>query len=137
MKYKYTITEDKVYFEVLNSDVNFKGYSDKGNLLLEIKNGTVIIKAGYSWDGCSVKLFRIGKLYIGTPDGFHNETKFASCIHDALYQFNKKINRYAEFITRLQVDDIFRDELKKVNWKMSNLYYKVVRSQLGQKFWDN
>lgn len=137
MKYKYTLTEDKIYPNVLNSNVNFRGYSDNNELLLEIINGTVIIKKGYSWDGCSVKLLRLGKLYIGTPDGFKNETKFASCIHDALYQFNKEINSHGEIMTRLEVDDIFRDQLILVNWKMTNLYYNVVRSQLGQSFWDN
>jgi hypothetical protein len=136
MKYKYTLTEDKVYIDVVSKEINFKGYSDKGELLVDIREGNVIVKAGYAWDGCSVKLFRIGKLYIGTPDGFHNETKWASCIHDVLYQFNKGINSEKVLITRLDVDNLFRDQLIKAEWRMTNLYYKVVRSRLGQEFWD-
>ena len=64
-----------------------------------------------------------GKI-IGTPDGKNDETKRASCIHDALYQARKAIKK----LTQKKADKIFLDELKEAKWKYAGLYYFAVRS---------
>jgi hypothetical protein len=135
--YKYTLEEDKEYPFLLNKDINFKGYDRFKQLLVSICAGSVTVKAGYSWDGCSVKVAQIGPVYIGTPDGFKNQTKYASLIHDVLYQFNKEINaENNNLLEREEVDYIFYDQLKKVGWPFARIYYFAVR-KLGKKFWNN
>ncbi len=135
--YKYTLEENKEYPFLLNKDINFKGYDRFKQLLVSICAGSVTVHAGYSWDGCSVKVAQIGPIFIGTPDGFKNQTKYASLIHDVLYQFNKEINEQNNnLLTREKVDQIFYDELVKARWPLARIYWFAVR-KLGGKFWNN
>jgi hypothetical protein len=127
-KYKYTLTEDVIYQNVVDKSIEYKAISDKGELLGFIDNGDVIICRGYAHDGCSPKFFKIGKYWIGTPDGLHDETLEASRIHDFLYQFHKKINACNKVILK------FRKYLYKHNWTFTNTYYKAVRL-VGGFYW--
>jgi len=126
--YKYILTENKYYHNLMDWRINYK------NQFGEIKNGNVTVFKDYAWDGCSVKFKIFGRIF-GTPDGRYNETKWASCIHDYLYQFHEKINRQnVPTLKRKRVDDIFYDELKKAKWKLADTYYFFVRL-FGGIFW--
>jgi hypothetical protein len=129
--YRYILEEDWEYPYIIDSKIEFKGLSDKGELLVNIYNGNVTIKKGYAWDGCSVKIAKIGSLYIGTPDGIKGETKRASCIHDVLYQFHN----YIPSLQQITVDRIFRNELIKAGWKLWKIYFLAVRI-FGGFFWN-
>jgi hypothetical protein len=134
-KYKYTLIEDKVYYNALNKSIVFNGYSDKGVLLISIFNGDVTICKGYSWDGCSPKLFKIFGIWVGTPDGKNDETKDASGIHDPLYQFHKDINYCnGNILKRITVDLLFLKYMLKHKWSKAKLYYKAVRL-FGGFYW--
>ena len=118
--YKYTLPNDiKLYNRRL------EGYNFNGNFG-RVVNGIVVIYKGYSWDGCSPKIAKIGSLYIGTPD-FNGRTKDASLIHDFLYQF--KIG------TREIADYVFYEELIMNDFIFAGLYYNMVR-KFGKKNWD-
>ena len=117
--YKYTLeSEVKIYNRLL------QGYSFYGEFG-RVVNGILVIYKGYSWDGCSPKIAKIGKFYIGTPD-FGDCTKDASLVHDFLYQF--KIG------TREIADKIFYEELIMNDFIFAALYYNMVR-KFGKKYW--
>jgi hypothetical protein len=128
--YKYTLDVDYVYENILPGIDDGKYIISRDGLSIIIKDGTVTVKAGYSWDGCSPKI-KIGSKIIGTPDGRYDETKRASCIHDALYQIHRSVRK----LKRITVDKIFRDELLKANWKLTKVYYDTVRA-LGGLYWN-
>ena len=55
-------------------DLEFCG--DKSKLRLRIAtDGTITVKEGYAWDGCSPKLNVLDLFWVGTPDGAINENK--------------------------------------------------------------
>lgn len=128
--YKYTLTEP--YTTKLVELENVYYYGKWGY----IYDGRIVIYTGYSWDGCSIKLFKLGKYYIGTPDGWFDGLKYrkdwtkeASLVHDFLYQFHEDI-----LITRLTADNCFRYLLKKVKFPLWKLYYNAVR-KFGKIYW--
>lgn len=92
------------------------------------KDGMIFILPNYSWDGCSPKFFFLD-IYFGTPDGIIHEdtlkpkTYYASLFHDALYQFFKKGGPYSI----KDADKIFRKLMKKYDFRLSSIYYFVVR----------
>ena len=90
-------------------------------------DGTITIKKGYSWDGCTPKRRIFGKV-IGTWDGpispVHGKPMcyYPSCLHDALYQFKYEIP-----VSRKQADVLFYEGLKQEGFKLAKLYYTAVR----------
>lgn len=70
---------------------------------IKISNGVIIVKKGFSWDGCTWA--RDGKKrWDGKPI-----TSDASCVHDALLFCLYSDPNFP--LTKKQVDKIFRDEL--------------------------
>jgi hypothetical protein len=103
-------------------------------------DGTVIVKgsnkAGYAWDGCSIKI-KIKDVYFGTPEAVLNfetgysKTYYATLIHDVFYQYSKDVK---SSISRKEVDREFYIILKDNKFKLAKLYYRAVRL-LGWLFW--
>ena len=134
-----------VYIYCLEEDYTYRS-SIKGRVFenewfkLE-KNGTITVKGshkkGYAWDGCSPKFKFKDICWLGTPDAVLNwETKkpktyYASMVHDVFYQFSKDVK---PFIKRKEVDDLFYDILKENNFRLANVYYRVVRL-VSWMFW--
>ena len=121
--YKYTLGCDYTYYDIVPVTILFN------NKWLNIVQGDVTISKGYSWDGCSPK-FKLFNHIVGTPDGNSNQTKFASCVHDVLYQFKP------EGVLRHDVDLIFLNQLVKAKWSYSTIYYLAVR-MFGWMSWNN
>ena len=107
-------------------------FADKnGKVWLTIHhNGDFLISAGYSWDGCSPKLAKIGNFWIGVPDGRINpetgkhQAYFATLIHDILYQFKHKDHMP---FSRREMDKFFYQLLKESNFRFTKLYFWAVR----------
>lgn len=109
----------------LDEDLEFRDECHK--LWLEIKkDGKIIVKKDYAWDGCSPKLNILDLLWVGTPDGAINEGKpvtyYASLVHDALGQFRE--DKEMPF-DREQRDLIFHEMLE--GFTFQKLYYLAVR----------
>ena len=122
--YKYTLKKDYECFIEKLIGVNFS------NEWLSIKNGVLVVRAGYSWDGCSPKFqFKVfgKKIVIGVPDGKNDKLKFPSLVHDVLCQFGRKI-----LITKQTVNSIFYDMMKAVKWRFAKLYYFAVNVYLRE-----
>ena len=79
--YKFTLDQDYIFdlspFTLISHNIQ--------KPWMRIEGTKLIIPAGYSWDGCSPK-FKIGNKIFGTPD-FEEKTKYASLVHDVLYQY--------------------------------------------------
>jgi len=94
---------------------------------------------GYAWDGCSPKFF-FWDIHFGTPDGIIGpdekkpKTYYASLIHDVLYQYRDKLR--PKQVSRKVTDLIFLDEMRQRNFRLSKLYYQVVRL-FGWIYWQN
>ncbi len=98
--YKYTLKSDLIeYCELL------QGYHFANKWLL-ITNGFIVIKEGYAWNGCT-----------GAIDT--DKTYMASCIHDALYQYN--------VVQRFIADKVFKQVLQKNGFLFAKIYYFAVR----------
>lgn len=104
---------------------------DQGIIRLIINpDGSIIVKKDYAWDGCSPKFKLFGWLLVGTPDGAPNPstgypyTYFASCIHDALCQFEDHPDMP---FSRSQIDYIFYQRLVRDEFPAALLYYKALR----------
>jgi hypothetical protein len=131
MVWLYTLENKFIYHTKKPCSKESKFYDSKSNLRMTItKFGTIIIGAGYSWNGCSPKV-KIGKWIFGTPDGDIDEdtgkpiTYYASLVHDALTQFYKHPDMC---FTRKAMDDIFYDMLVEADFEYAYLYYFAVRS---------
>lgn len=115
MIYKFTLEKDT---EIMTE---LKGHNFVCEWFRLFEGGKIIIKKGYSWDGCSPKVKIFGKI-IGTWDGKNNSTYYASMLHDVLYQYKREIP-----FSRLEVDKQFKKDLEKINFKYTNIYYFFVR----------
>ncbi|MBU8922604.1 MAG: DUF1353 domain-containing protein [Bacteroidales bacterium] len=99
------------------------------------KDGTLTVKKGYAWNGCSPKLC-LFDIVIGTPDGVvHRDTGkpktyYATCIHDALYQFMQEIAP----LTRTDTDRIFLELMVESKFRFAYIYWFFVRI-FGRIFW--
>lgn len=96
---KFTLDKDFIIFEPLLKDV------ERDEKYLKISNCTIVIPAGYNWNGCTL-----------APD--FKQTYYASCIHDALYQYK---------VGRKLADRVFYGRMKKDRFILSKLYYSGVR----------
>lgn len=90
MSWRYRLESPFRYQSSLLSDVLFE------NEWGRIDGYSIEIAKGYSWDGCS-PAWRIGSLWLGTPDGKLNpdgrpQTFYASLVHDYLCQFSRSID---------------------------------------------
>ena len=108
-----------------NEDLEFR--DERHRLWLEIKqDGTITVKEGYAWDGCSPKFNILDLFWVGTPDGAIDEGKpityYASLVHDALGQFRKEEEMPFD---RKQRDLIFAEMLE--GFVFQGLYYMAVR----------
>lgn len=127
--YKFTEKRDIVY------RTRLVGFSYDSEWVTMYTSGEVVIKGtnknGYSWDGCSPKMYFMGGI-IGTPDGelisdFPESidkpiTYYASMLHDVLYQ-NKATLPYS----RADVDLEFKRQLELKKFKFASVYYFFVR----------
>jgi hypothetical protein len=108
-------------------------FLDQGDKLrLQIDgDGTLTVKKGYAWDGCTPKLCFFDILF-GTPDGVvHRDsgrpkTYYASLVHDALYQFLPEIPAVAQ-LTRRDADDFFLRIMEQYDFAPRRLYWLAVR----------
>ena len=99
-KYKFTLQDSPhLYIKGLKG-IFFS------NEWVQICNGFVTVKRGYSWDGCTF-----------APD--FKETYTASLIHDVLYQFN--------IVDREKADLVFYEILKQNGFRFAKIYYFAVR----------
>lgn len=119
MTYKFKL--DKEYKGFFPFDIEFK------NEWIRIRDNEIKIRKGYAWDGCTpkIKIFDLG--YYGTPDGVMNNDGlpllyYPSLVHDALYQFKKEIP-----LTRRQADGIFAWMAHRTGFKLTMVYYYVIR----------
>ena len=134
--YKWTICKPVVFRHIKSKTHN--------DYMLLKKDRTIIaylddyglhIGNGYSWDGCSPKI-EVGGVIYGVWDGYYSEklkrhTAYnASLIHDVLLQMLEQNPNFP--ITRLRIDQFFRDQLIKDDFTYPNTYYFFVR--LWSKF---
>lgn len=121
--YKYKLEED-VFIETRIIDKKFR------NEWISLdETGLLIVKKGYAWNGCSPK-WKVLDLLFGTPEGVtieHKERKFrpityyASCVHDALYQFKNDVP-----VTRSEADELFFEMLHDAGFFWAVTYYFFV-----------
>jgi len=136
MEYKYKLKTRFPYYSERLKGIEYFGRW--GNIC----NNIITIYGDYAWDGCSIKFFKIGKLYIGTPDGGFRDgkwepdiTKYCSLVHDFMYQFHDEINQQSkEKLTREAADLIFYDRLKEEKFRLAKIYYLAVKN-LGNIVW--
>jgi hypothetical protein len=122
----YSFKSEKVSIK-LKEDLEFCDKCHK--LWLEIKeDGTITVKEGYAWDGCSPKFNILDLFWVGIPDGAIDENKpityYASLVHDALGQFAKKEPEKMPF-NRQERDLIFKEMLE--DFTFQGLYYMALR----------
>ena len=131
MHWRYRIDEDYSYDTGVDVDLDTeRNYCDNGNLWMIVDpSGTVTVKKGYAWDGCSptVNVFDLG--YLGTPDGASDaesglpKTYHASLVHDALCQF---LGPDLPF-TRAKADEIFLTLMAERRFWPRAVYYWATR----------
>jgi hypothetical protein len=119
--------------------------------------GSLTVKDGYAWNGCSPKVSIVGMVF-GTPEGvFPDKTEkdlitdalsalnydglewheprtyWASLVHDSLYQLSEL---HAANMSRRTADVVFLDLLKACRFPRARLYYLAVRI-FGGLFWGD
>ncbi|MES2129940.1 MAG: hypothetical protein V4463_21910 [Pseudomonadota bacterium] len=84
-QWRYALGNDYGYSSPHLAGITFE------NDWVTIREGTIAIKAGYAWDGCSPCISVLGLFYLGTPDGAEHlgvrATYHASLVHDVLCQW--------------------------------------------------
>ena len=139
--YKYTLAGDRTFsfhVGVLSNAVAQQhwAYENKWCALSQ-ENGTsslhvlvtVKVKAGYSWDGCSPK-YRFMGLSWGTPDGWSDQCKDASMVHDVFCQFRQDLPRVSKSLTLC----LFYNMLLAAKWPLTSLYVRIV-DRFGPQDW--
>lgn len=130
-QWRYKITRPYIKRSIYLEGVSFS------NEWMTIEDGKLMIKPGYSWDGCSPS-FRIPgtQWWIGTPDGTLNpdgrpQTFYATLVHDALCQFRPNIP-----IDKASTVALFYDMLLEGGFKTwrAELYATAV-NLLGPQKW--
>lgn len=134
-QWQYTLDGDFVMEHEM-----FKGMAWQGDWG-SIENGKLLIKNGYSWDGCTPKYHLLGLTVWGTPDGIlrHGKpwTYWASLVHDFLCQFGQERDNGFPMNAK-QTHRLFKEMLDDVDWPLAGIYYRVVRlfgpKRLGPDF---
>ncbi len=104
------------------------GYEFNSQWLQIDKVGTIEIRKGYVWDGCTFKKSVLDIFIVGTPDGIIDietlkpKTCYASLVHDALYQYYGYHG-----VRRRDIDRLFLTMMRKKKFKPALLYYLAVR----------
>jgi len=131
MAWIYKLSEDYIWNSGRKQPKDLNFIDEHGILRMQIlKNGQIVIKSGYVWDGCTFKFNIFDLIIIGTPDGVINfdngkpKTYYASLIHDSLYQF---MNDKKMPFSRKEMDKIFFELMVETNFKMRYVYYFAVR----------
>ncbi len=113
--YLYTLSASFSYSHRHFDSVSFS------NNWIAIADGSLIVNAAYSWDGCTPKWQPFGLFTIGVPDGALRYGKpwlyFESLIHDVLCQFRAELP-----FTQQQVTQIFKEDLQRAKWPLWKLY---------------
>lgn len=128
VNYKFILTEDLVEEGTVNVGNRELHYGDDDNRVwLILGPGTKItVKDNYSWDGCSPKFAKIGRVWIGTVDTKRNWQ--ASCVHDSLYQYGL-IPGFPYL--KIDADVTFYNILMKYKFRLASLYFWAV-NKLGR-----
>lgn len=111
----------------VSEDQAFQDSNGKVRLIIE-KGGRITVMRGYSWNGCSPKVY-LFDLVFGTPDGVIHastgkpKTYFASMVHDALYQF---LNADSP-IRRREADACFLHLMAASDFSLRYIYWAAVR----------
>lgn len=114
--------------EVYRAPSNFVDYEFNSEWLQIDEVGTIEIRKGYGWDGCTFKKSVLDVFIVGTPDGIIDietlkpKTYYASLVHDALYQYYGYHG-----IRRRDIDRLFLTMMRKKKFKPALLYYLAVR----------
>ena len=111
-------------------DHDFRFYDSDDHLRLTIdKAGVLTVTKDYAWNGCSPK-YALFDILLGTPEGatshkanWHGKTYYASCVHDALYQFLES----GLPLTRKEADHVFLNLLQQYEFKLARAYWLAVR----------
>lgn len=132
-KWRYIVT-DTIKLRMIGGGLGHRNCQllINGKVIAEIKNGFLIIYAGYAWNGCSPKRY-VGwppfGMWVGTPD--FEETIMASLGHDVLFQFSalldycmNEVNMF--FFNWMEVDGL--DE------SLVDIYHGAVKN-FGKRFW--
>jgi hypothetical protein len=112
--YKYTLSAD-FYIQT-----NIRGRRFTSEWLEIEPDGDMVVKKGYSWDGCSPKVKIFGRI-VGTLDT--KGTYYASCVHDAIYQYKGDC-----MVSRKEADALFLEMLLDSGFLLSYLYFACVRA---------
>jgi len=106
----------------------WQGFAFKSEWLDIREDGLLTVPVNYVWDGCSIKRSLFDLWIIGTPDGVIDidtmkpRTYFASCVHDAMYQYYGYHG-----VPRKEIDLWFRHMMQEAKFGPAPLYYAMVR----------
>jgi hypothetical protein len=120
-KYFYEV-EDPIVFKGVDEELRFS------HPYCRIQKGVLTVKRGYQFNGASPRISFMS-LEIGTPQGRGNYTIEAFAVHDALYQFGRKIG-----LKRSCCDKILLQMLQEKGFPFAKIYYLTVRA-FGWKAW--
>jgi len=126
----YTLPSDLIITRIGRRNDKDFDFKDNGKTWLTIKeDGTIIVRKGYSWNGCSPRISVLDLFSIGTPNGVVDHTGLpmtyeASCVHDALYQFLFHPNMP---YSRCEADYIFLELMWRRNFGLRYPYFMAVR----------
>ncbi len=125
-KYRFTLVEDVFFYldqDFPAVDRHLEFVDAKGNCWLQLEGRLYVVKAGYSWNGCSPRpLGKYGIWWLGTPDV--QATIRASLAHDAGYQMMD----CEDFpYTRAQIDRLFLKIMQAGGWPLARVYWAAVR----------
>lgn len=123
----------KLKDDYIETDTGLKNYTFDSDWLKITWNEEIVVRKGYTWDGCTPKITKNIGVFDGLIDKETNKKKayYPSLIHDALYQYYGYHG-----ISRKQIDLLFLRMLQKKKFAFSWLYYIAVRLFGGLFFKD-
>lgn len=151
--YKWTL-QDPIEIKLPRKLIREEGghfyLKHNGKIWGDIYENKLVIRKGYSWDGCSPKIKLLG-MVLGTWDGlkvtqilnfsipdafgvkdffsvhsFEQQMYIPSLVHDILCQFSKDLETNG-ITDQHNIDIIFYQLAKENHFKFAKLYYKIVR----------
>ncbi|NUM47064.1 MAG: hypothetical protein HUU38_20380 [Anaerolineales bacterium] len=91
-------------------------------------DGMIVIPRNYAWNGCTPKWSFFDLFVFGTPDGIVDiktckpKMYYPTLVHDALYQYYPWHS-----VERKDIDLLFLEMARESEFRLSLLYYTVVR----------